>query len=179
MARTPSEWLRWYRRERDQLGAPGFNPVMQEGRYYFKTCRAMRRTTKGTRARCGSKLKHATVDGNYVCGRCGAAWPFEIRVQLKGAFQVSRRVGASEARLTTLVEVGHLIERMHRSRRWRWQMRCFWAVTFGLRWDLACSQMIRAPFAWTKSRFYKLAVEGRVEFRRRLLLADLKVSSLD
>lgn len=73
-------------------GAPALDPVDSEGRYYLKRCKAI---IKGKQ--CPSKLRHPTKSGFYVCGRCGAIWPFHDRYMMKSAVQRSRNIGAAES----------------------------------------------------------------------------------
>lgn len=81
-------WLRAYVYEIDG-GAPSAqaqNPVDSEGRYYLRQC-----------GKCKVRHRHPTSEGGYVCGKCGAPWPYRDRYLLKGHVQTSRTVGAAEA----------------------------------------------------------------------------------
>lgn len=75
---TADDAIRMYYRMRDSFGAPALNFVDSTGRMHADTC-----------AKCGGKKRHETKVGDWVCGHCGANWPYVDRFIFKGEVQKS------------------------------------------------------------------------------------------
>jgi len=175
---TPDGWIRWYYTTLDDAGAPGLDIVESRGRVYKKRC-----------AVCPSRTKHSTKDGGYKCGRCGADWPFDERLRLKGEISCSARVrgnrvvnvpqrsaGGSERRISRRVDVGVLLARFLADPAWRQRGRYYVANTLGhpLR-----ALELEAHVAWagfapaSRSSIGRMVAEARVEWSIRLEVAGL------
>ena len=91
-------WVRRYFEHRDSLGPPALKIIMQEGRIYELDCRT-----------CGWRLRDS-VNSTEVCSRCRKPWGFEDVVQLRGAFQVSKRPSSAESRFFPWIDLGRVFQ---------------------------------------------------------------------
>lgn len=140
--------------------------VDSRGRVYAKGC-----------GDCGGHLRHwKEAEELWVCGHCGAPWPWEDRLIPKGEVQRSIRPGEHEERLAGLARFGYELNAMLRSDHWRWKAQVLvgYAVTSATYGDIAwhaneCGWPTpHGDRQWTESMARWHAGEARRELRRRL-----------
>lgn len=138
-----------------------------EGRAYAERCEA-----------CGEKDRTMDRMGNQVCAnhRCGALWPYVVKMISHGEVQKSGRPQGYENRLAGLVPVGYALNQMLRDReRWRWaaQVLVGYAITANGYDDIAeHANRFGWPHpqggAWTDKRCRAAASAARRELRKRM-----------
>lgn len=94
MSTIDSMVRRYFQWKRD-LGAPGLNPIEQEGHIVTPNCRC-------------TPLQHMTADGFPTCGHCGELWAMEEAVRLRGTYQRSPRINP-EAQLAGWIDIGVVV----------------------------------------------------------------------
>ncbi|GAG35290.1 unnamed protein product [marine sediment metagenome] len=102
MSTIDSMVRRYFQWKRD-LGAPGLNPIEQEGFIESPECGC-------------TPLKHLTTDAYPVCGHCGTPWAQVAAVRLRGTFQRSPRINP-EARLAGWIDIGVVVGAFMHERR--------------------------------------------------------------
>lgn len=104
---TADGWLRFYYATRDSIGAPGLDFVDSTGRVFAKRCDA-----------CEGKKRHGTKLGDYVCGHCGAPWPYVDQQIFKGEVQKTARCGSFDDSLGRYFDVAKLLGEFMKEHPW-------------------------------------------------------------
>lgn len=173
---TPDGLIRWYYETVADCGAPGLDIVDSRGRVYGKKCE-----------HCPSVHRHSKKDGEWVCGRCGADWPYDDRFLLKGEVSRQARVrgdrvssvpqrsaGGSERRISRRVDIGVLLDAFMRECRPGARYYVSNALGYSIR-ELAAE----AHLAWagypelSRSEIGRLIGAARLEWSTRVEVAGL------
>lgn len=157
-----------------RVGARALDVVDSEGRYYLRRC-----------AKCAFRIRHWSYkQKSWVCGKCGAPWPYRDRYLLKGAVQRSPRPGAAEEHATSIASKHRLVQLLRdfvADEHWKFEARAYVAcATEWSRRDVAEAGpelMPDFPHAWTEDRVRGLVRRGRREWGRRLREAGYPVAS--
>ena len=180
---TPETLVRWYYETREDLGAPALDIVKSRGRVYLKVCGSTSkesRRRRGAQGPCSSKVRHLNGEGVYVCGRCGATWPYRDRFALRGEVQESKRSGRFEDAKARWVDIGVLLDKFLSDPGWTWQARLFVDNARGMsRRDLARRGRELYPdadFDWSEWQVRQAIEHGREEWVRRLVNAGIDFS---
>jgi len=174
---TPDSLIRWYYAAREDIGAPGLDPVKSEGRVWARVCGAER--LRGGRGSCRSAKWHFTANGERVCGHCGAAWRYRTRYMLRGEVQETVR-NVAELAHARLVDIGSLLQLFLRDERWRWTSLIYVAAARGASHRSLVAEGAatypEAPFQWTIRQVQNRIAQGRAEWARRLTRAGISVA---
>lgn len=157
---SPDGWIWWYYKTRDSFAAPALNYVDSTGRIYRKRCR-----------QCKGRKRHGTKGGDWVCGHCGADWPYVDRHIFKGEVQKSRRIYDFGHRHARYFDVARVLREFIDDQEWKWAARLYVANVMGysLR-RLAEGFRQTYPDAphFEKTKITEKISEARKEWQRRL-----------
>jgi len=148
-------------------GAPGLNFVDSTGRYYYKTCRG-----------CRARIRHySSKKDRFVCGKCGADWPYEDRILAKGVVQRTRQVDLGNEKMSRTSGIVVLLDRFIHEEGWIAKIFVVKVVT-----DQSYEEMAKAgrpkgfrgfPKPWSPKCISDAVRDGRAEWARRLAKAGL------
>jgi len=169
---SPESWVCWYFEAREDSGAKAIDLVSSRGWIYAKKCGA---------AKCKSETRHSTKEGFYVCGACGAIWPFTERYSLKGEVQSSPRTGHFESAISRLVDVGCAFNQLVNDPKWKWKGRLFVAHAMGWSYndlldDGPVAWKDAPPDIWTHWKVRSSIHAARREWRRLLRVAGIETT---
>ncbi len=163
---TPDGYILWYYRTRDSFGAPALDYIDSVGRMFAKKCS------------CGSKLRHTTSIGDYVCGHCGKDWAYEDALLLKGVVKGATSSNSFDMKNARFFDVAKKIDTMLRQHEWDMKLYILNVLGQSQR-DLSVrfpANFPDAPGPWSKDSVRRRIIAMRELFDRRLRAAGMNVS---
>lgn len=190
----PEDLVRWYENARHSPPGLSMDPIKAVGLVYAKRCGAKRagpplsrkaRMAGSTRPRpriCSHRIRHwSQAERQWVCGRCGSAWRFWQRRQLRGEIQESGARGdVSEKRLQRMVDVGLAIRRHLGNPQYPWEALLYIEWARGLSVRQIAERGARgdygpgAPFTWGRTTVHRRIQAGSREWRAVLTAAKIR-----
>lgn len=171
MSAGPDGLLRKWWSSITDAKAPGLRMVDSEGRYYLKRCK------------CGHRIRHwksKEPPGRWVCGRCGADWPYRDRYMLKGSVQRTPDPGIRDRILSDVASIGVLASRFLDDDAWRWEARLYVAKAISGLSARDFQREVREivpdyPGPRSLGAVMRRVTDGRKEWIRRLAAAGYDV----
>ncbi len=167
--RTLDGLLRDYFTWKRGLGAPGIRLVEDHGYMPRPKCAA-----------CGSKVRHATATGPYVCGHCGEAWPADHMYQLTGQIQRTPRNTAEAHMGGRWIDIGAVLGTFIVERPWPARVLLERVVIRRSRSDLlahaAADPAWVAEGPWSTHRVREMERAARTDLVARLSAKGIQVA---